>query len=162
MDAADEVAEQIAKILKDRGESVAVAESSAAGLISAALVGVAGASAYYKGSALTYTGDGIQRLIGLTPEDLSKEPPGTGERSLLVARGVREKLGATWSIAESGATGPTGSRYGYSAGHAALAVSGPVEKTAVVETRSSNRRENMKMFALAALELLLEALKAAK
>jgi nicotinamide-nucleotide amidase len=162
MDAADEVAEQIARKLVERQESVAVSESSAAGLITAALVGVAGASNYYRGSAIVYTGDGIQRLIGLTPEELARERPSTAPRAAMVARAIREKLDATWAIAETGAAGPTGNRYGDAAGHAALAVAGPVERTAVVETRASNRRENMKMFALAALELLLQAMEAAE
>jgi PncC family amidohydrolase len=160
MEATDEVAEAIARKLVERGESVAVAESSAAGLISAALVGVAGASAYYKGSAVVYTGEGIQRLIGLTQEELAKERPSTAPRAAMVARAIREKLGATWAIAETGAAGPTGNRYGDAAGHAALAVSGPVERTQVVETGEGDRRQNMKAFTLAALQLLQSAIEA--
>lgn len=160
MEATDEVAEAIARKLVERGESVAVAESSAAGLISAALVGVAGASAYYKGSAVVYTGDGIQRLIGLTAEELARERPSTAPRAAMVARAIREKLDATWAIAETGAAGPTGNRYGDAAGHAAIAVSGPVERSQVVETGESDRRQNMKAFTLAALQLLLGAIEA--
>jgi nicotinamide mononucleotide (NMN) deamidase PncC len=67
-------------------------------------------------------------------------------------------MGATWGIAETGAAGPTGNRYGDSAGHAALAVAGPVERSQVVETGDSDRRRNMEAFTLAALQMLLVAL----
>src|SRR5712692_7271190 len=143
MAAIDEMAGEVASRLVDRGQTVAVAESSAGGLISAALLGVAGASAYFKGGAVVYTGSQIERLVGLTPEDLAKARPSTAPRAAIVARGIRDRLESTWSIAETGAAGPTGNRYGDAAGHAALAVSGPVERTEVVETGQSDRRQNM-------------------
>lgn len=152
------VAEQIARRLVERGESVAVSESSAGGLISAALLGVAGASAYFKGGAVVYTGDQMQRLVGLTQEQLASTRPSTAPRAATVAQAVREHLGSTWAIAETGAAGPTGNRYGDAAGHAALAVSGPTERSQIVETGDSSRRRNMEAFTLAALRMLLDAL----
>src|SRR6516164_2993665 len=121
----DTIAEAVARRLIERNESVAVAESAAGGRISAALLGVAGASAYFKGGAVLYTGDGIKQLIGLTDSDLGQHRSATVGRSAMLARAIREKLGATWGIAETGAAGPTGNRYGDAAGHAALAISGP-------------------------------------
>jgi nicotinamide-nucleotide amidase len=161
MDEINETAEAIAQLLVQRHESVAVSESSAGGRIAAALVGVAGASAYFKGGAVVYTGDQIQTLVGLTPEQLASTRPSTAPRAAVVADGVRARLGSTWSIAETGAAGPTGNRYGDAAGHAALAVSGPVQKSEVVETGDGDRRRNMDAFALAALRLLLGAIKSA-
>jgi nicotinamide-nucleotide amidase len=161
MDEINETAEAIAQLLVQRHESVAVSESSAGGRIAAALVGVAGASAYFKGGAVVYTGDQIQILVGLTPEQLASTRPSTAPRAAVVADGVRSRLGSTWSIAETGAAGPTGNRYGDAAGHAALAVSGPVQKSEVVETGDGDRRRNMDAFALAALRLLLGAIKSA-
>jgi PncC family amidohydrolase len=158
LEAIEQTAEAIAAKLKQRGESVAIAESSAGGLISAALLGVAGASAYFKGGAVVYTGDQIQKFVGLTPEDLTKERSSTAPRALRLARAIHERMGATWGIAETGAAGPTGNRYGDSAGHAALAVAGPVERSQVVETGDSDRRRNMEAFTLAALQMLLVAL----
>jgi nicotinamide-nucleotide amidase len=154
----NQVAEEIARRLVERKESVAVGESAAGGLISAALLGVAGASAYFKGGVVVYTGDGKQRLAGMTPEDLAAHRSATVPHTAMLARTIRERLGATWGIAETGAAGPTGNRYGDAAGHAALAVSGPIERTEVIETGQSGRRENMAAFALAALRLLERAL----
>ncbi|MNC93912.1 competence damage-inducible protein A [compost metagenome] len=76
-----------------------------------------------------------------------------------MARRVREKLGATWGLAETGASGPTGNRYGDAAGHACLAVSGPVEAVITLETASADREANMRRFTRRALELLEECLR---
>ena len=154
----EDVAAAIARRLVERGESVAVAESAAAGLISAALLGVAGASAYFKGGAVVYNAAGIQRLLGLTAEELASERSATAPRAVMLARAARDRLDATWAIAETGAAGPTGNRYGDPAGHAALAVAGPSERSSVLQTGESDRRRNMELFALAALRLLQAAL----
>jgi nicotinamide-nucleotide amidase len=153
-----EVAEVVARRLIERGESVAVGESAAGGLIAAALLGVAGASAYFKGGVVVYTSEGKVRLAGMTLEQIAKDRAATAPHTAILARLIREKLVATWGVAETGAAGPTGNRYGDAAGHAALAVSGPVELTAVIETGRPDRRANMEAFAVAALKLLGEAL----
>ncbi len=154
----DDLAEQIARRLVDRHETVAVAESSAGGLISAALLGVAGASAYYKGGVVVYTGDGKQALAGMTPDQLAAHRSATAPHTLMLAQTIQKRLGATWAVAETGAAGPTGNRYGDAAGHAAVAVSGAVERTEIIETGHGDRRRNMEEFALGALRLLLGTL----
>jgi len=154
----DQLAESIARRLVERKESVAVAESAAGGLISAALLGVAGASAYFKGGVVVYTTDGKERLAGMKREDLEVHRSATTPHTVLLARAIRERLGASWGIAETGAAGPAGNRYGDPAGHAALAVTGPLERSQIVETGQSDRRQNMEAFALAALRLFREAL----
>lgn len=154
----DDLAEQIARRLVERRESVAVAESSSGGLISAALLGVAGASAYYKGGVVVYTGDGKQALAGMTPDQLAAHRSATAPHTLMLAQTIQQRLGATWGIAETGAAGPTGNRYGDAAGHSAIAISGPAEQTEIIETGHGDRRHNMEAFAAAALRLLLSAL----
>lgn len=154
----DLVADDIAKRLIERGETVAVAESAAGGRIAGALLGVAGASAYFKGGVVVYTSEGKQRLAGMRPEDLRTYRSATEPHTALLARAIRERLGASWGIAETGAAGPTGNRYGDPAGHAALAVAGPVELTRTIETGRPDRRDNMTAFALACLRLFAEAL----
>ena len=154
----NETAEAVARRLIERGESVAVGESAAGGLIAAALLGVAGASAYFKGGVVVYTSEGKVRLAGMTMEQIARDRAATAPHTAILARLIREKLDATWGVAETGAAGPTGNRYGDAAGHAALAVSGPVELTQVIETGQTDRRANMELFAVAALRLLGEAL----
>ena len=82
--------------------------------------------------------------------------PATEPYSLLVARRVRERLGATWGLGETGATGPSGNRYGDPAGHSCMAIAGPVERAVTLQTGSADRRANMDAFARRALELLAE------
>jgi PncC family amidohydrolase len=143
-------------LLKERGATVAVAESSAGGLISAALLSVPGASAYFMGGGVIYTRVARSGLLGL-PEEVITMRASTEEYALILARAVRARLDVTWGLSETGATGPTGNRYGDAAGHACLAVAGPVERAITLETGSADREENMWRFAAAALKLLQEA-----
>ncbi|MBV8773063.1 MAG: CinA family protein, partial [Deltaproteobacteria bacterium] len=59
------IAEKIAEVLKTRRETIGVAESSSGGLISSALLAVAGASAYYLGGAVAYTLQSRRALLDL-------------------------------------------------------------------------------------------------
>jgi PncC family amidohydrolase len=152
-----EIAGRIGARLEERGETVAVAESAAGGLISAALLSVPGASAYYLGGGVIYTHAARRGLLGLAGDQVTIEGA-SEEFALLSARVVRERCGAIWGIGESGAAGPTGSRYGHAAGHVALAVAGPVERSAVIETGSADREANMWAFAGEALKLLEAAI----
>ena len=153
-------AERIGHLLKGRGETIAVAESSTGGLISAALLALPGASAYVLGGAVVYTQAARQALMDIG--DLSKlgMRASTEPYARLLAQTARQRFGATWALAESGATGPTGNRYGDAAGHCCLAVAGARERTITLETGSADRVANMRAFAGAALDLLLEALTA--
>jgi PncC family amidohydrolase len=137
---------------------VAVAESSSGGLISAALLAVPGASAYFVGGAVVYTGKARMALLGLTREDVAGVRSASEAYGLILARAVRENLGATWGLAETGAAGPTGNGYGDAAGHSCLAVSGPSEMALTLETGAAERGANMEAFAARALELLLSVL----
>ena len=153
------LAAQIAARLKQRKETIAVAESSAGGLINAALVAVPGASAYYLGGEIIYTAAAREQVLGISREEMKGLRSASEPYARLVARRVREQLGATWGLAETGASGPTGNRYGDAPGHACLAVSGPVELVTTLETGSADREANMLRFARAALELALTAMR---
>jgi len=154
------LAEKIAARLIERKETVAVAESSTGGLIAAALLSVAGASAYFMGGAVVYTKTARAALLGIGDADMQGLRPSTEAYAQLNARRVRERLGTTWALGETGATGPTGNRYGDAAGHTCIAVAGPVERAITLETGSGDRQANMQAFAKRALELLYEAISA--
>jgi PncC family amidohydrolase len=152
------LAEAIANKLKARGEKVAVAESSSGGLISAALLAVPGASAYFLGGAVVYTGKARMSLLGITREAVASVRSSSEPYALVLARTARENFAADWGLSETGAAGPTGNPYGDAAGHSCLAVSGPVEMAITLETGQSDRTANMQAFARRALELLAAAL----
>jgi len=153
-------AEQVGALLKARKETIAVAESSAGGLITAVLLAVPGASAWCLGGAVIYTRKALLGLRDIREEMLSGMRSSTEPYALFKARIIRERYGADWGVGETGAAGPTGNRYGDAAGHACIAVSGRVECAVTLETGSSDRLANMHAFAAATLELLVENLAA--
>jgi nicotinamide-nucleotide amidase len=152
------LASSLAPLLTERKETVAVAESAAGGLISASLLAVPGASAYFLGGGVIYTRAARHALLQLPDESLTGIRASTEAYALLKARTIRARLGATWGLAETGASGPTGNRYGDAPGHACLAVAGPRERAVTLETGHGDRARNMRAFATAALELLEAAL----
>ena len=144
----------VGALLKQYEQTVAVAESAAAGLISAALVAVPGASAYYLGGTVIYTRVSQRELLRVPDDAMADIRASTEAYALLNARSVRQSLGTTWGLSETGASGPTGNRYGDAAGHACIAVAGPVERVVTVETGDSDHEANMWTFTKAALDLL--------
>jgi len=162
MNELESMATAVGEALKARGETVMVAESSCGGLISAALLAVPGASAYYRGGLVLYTTEARLKFLskdGRNPFEGVK--PGSEDYAQAMARAARATLNPTWAIGEVGTAGPTGSRYGYSPGHACVAVDGPLARAATIETRQSDRVTNMQVFARAALDLLAAALREA-
>jgi len=152
-------AERIAALLKERRETIAVAESSTGGLISAALLGVAGASSYFLGGAVVYTQAARRALLDIPDSAMAGIRASTEAYALLLARTARTRFSANWAVAETGATGPTGNRYGDAAGHSCLAVAGTSERAITLETGSGHRLANMRAFSAAALDLLEAALR---
>lgn len=146
------------RLLKARGETVGVAEGSCGGLISAALLAVPGASAYYLGGTVIYTRNALKGFLSGQIERPEKLRGATEPWALHMARGAKAHLDATWGIGEGGASGPGGNPYGDPSGHAWIAVSGPTEVAKNVLTGLDDRQANMVAFAEAALQLLVEQL----
>ena len=155
-----ELATQISGRLKERRESIAVAESSTGGLISAALLAVPGASAYFLGGAVVYTRQARRALVSIPDSAMSGIRSASEPYATLLARTVREQHGATWGLAETGAAGPTGNRYGDPAGHTCIAIAGPSARVLTLRTGNADREANMHVFAAKALATLLEAISA--
>ena len=152
------VAELVGQRLKAQDQTLSIAESSSGGLISAALLSVPGASAYFLGGAIVYTGKARVLLMDLSREAVSGMRSASEPYALLLARTARRRFSATWGLSETGAAGPSGNPYGDAAGHSCIAISGPVERAITLETSQSDRVDNMRAFARAALELLLAAI----
>ena len=138
----------IAAILKTRGHTLSVSESSTGGLI----------SAYYLGGAVVYTRRARALLSGIPAEAMTGIRSASEPYAALLARTSRERFQGTWALAETGATGPSGNAYGDAPGHSCIAISGPIERVITLETGSADRVGNMRAFAVAALGLLAEAL----
>jgi nicotinamide-nucleotide amidase len=152
------IAEKVAAKLIERRQTIAVAESSTGGLISAALLAVPGASAYFQGSAVVYTRDARRILMEIPDEAMKGIRSASEPYAKLLASQIRQRFSTDWGLSETGATGPTGNRYGDAAGHSCMAVAGPQTQVITLETGSSDRLGNMQVFASTALNLLLQNL----
>jgi PncC family amidohydrolase len=149
------LAERIAVELIARRQTIAVAESSTGGLISAALLAVPGASAYFLGGGVIYTRDARRVLMDITDDTMKGFRSASEPYAQLLAKQMRERFGTVWALSETGATGPTGNRYGDAAGHSCIAVAGPKQEVMTLETGSNDRLGNMHTFARTALTFLL-------
>nr|ART39075.1 H500 [uncultured bacterium] len=156
------LAQQIATLLIDRGEKVAVAEATAGGLISAALLWVPGASRYFAGGGVTYTLNSRVALAGVPAKTLENYQGTTPEMIATLAESMRQRLGTDWCISESGLAGPTGGRSGLPPGRVTIGVAGPVSRTEVFQTGLTDREANMIDFATRALRFLRDAIVEAK
>ena len=152
------LAEQVAALLKAERATVAVAESSTGGLVSAALLAVPGASAYFLGGAVVYTKRARTSLLAIPDEAMTGIRSSTEAYAKLLASTARTRFGATWALAETGAAGPSGNSYGDQPGHCCLAIAGPREAVTTIETGVADRADNMRTFAAALLELFAQTL----
>ncbi len=159
-----EMGARAAELLKARDEKLAVCETSAGGLVSAALLAVPGASAYFAGGAVTYSARAVRGLLDLSFDELRARGirSSTEPYAEILAEEIRRRHGGvTWGLSETGAAGPGGNPYGDASGHTCMAVSGPVNLVRTLETRVDDREANMWAFAEATLALLVEALEKA-
>lgn len=152
------LAHDVAVLLKARRETVAVAESSAGGLVSAALLAVPGASAYFLGGAVVYSRRAGKALVGLTAADMEGMRAETEPYARMMAARVRDAHRATWGLCESGAAGPSGSPYGDPPGHVCIAVAGLQTHSRVAATGEVERAVNMDLFARELLSLFAQVL----
>ncbi len=149
-------AEQIASRLIAREQTIAVAESSSGGLIAAALLAVPGASAYFVGGAVVYTRDARRILMDIPDAGMKGIRSASEPYAKLLAQQIRSRFNSDWGLSETGATGPTGNRYGDSAGHCCIGIAGPAPAAITIETGSADRVANMQAFAGTALKELLQ------
>ncbi len=152
------LAAEIGAKLKERGQTVAVFESSSGGLVSAALLAVPGASRYYLGGGVIYTLVARRELARIGEAEMRGLRSSSEPYAQLLARQARSIFGADWGLAETGAAGPDGNRYGDAPGHSCLAVSGAIDFAETLETGDADREANMRRFAEAALDLMRRAL----
>src|SRR5262249_60893606 len=124
------------------------------GPLPASLLAVPGASAYFLGGAVRDPGRARVAMLDISAEALAGIRAASEPYAVLVAATVRDRHRATWGLAETGATGPTGNRYGDPAGHSCIAIAGPTQRVLTLRTGNSDRAANMRAFAMRALEEL--------
>ena len=149
----------IAELLTRHNQSVAVAESSSGGLVSASLLAIPRASTWYLGGAVVYTKTARDQLVGISDADMQGLRSASEPYAELLANRIRQQHGSDWGLAETGAAGPTGNRYGDQAGHCCIAIAGPLNACITIETASADRAANMHTFTAKVLDSFLSTLR---
>lgn len=151
-------AADVVAALAERRQTVATAESLTAGLVSAAIAGVAGASTVLRGGLVVYATDLKATLAGVPQEVLDGGGPVTPETAQALAAGARLRCGATWGIGLTGVAGPT-EQDGSPVGTVYMGVAGPDGSEVRQWTLQGGRWEIRYGAAVRALAELLDAVR---
>lgn len=145
----------VGKLLQQRGQTLAIAESCTGGLIASQITDVAGSSDYFLLSAVTYANEAKMAVLGVKKETLTLHGAVHEQTALEMAMGAREKAGADWGLSTSGIAGPGGGSDTRPVGMVCIGVAGPDGARAFTHTFShDDRGMNKKMFTAMALERL--------
>jgi nicotinamide-nucleotide amidase len=122
--AAGRLAREAIGLLISAGQTAATAESLTGGLVAAALTGVPGSSAVFRGGIIAYATELKTDLLGVPADLLARHGPVHADVAAAMAAGVRQRLGAAYGLATTGVAGP-GPADGHPAGTVFIAVLGP-------------------------------------
>ena len=131
-------------------------------MISAALLAVPGASAYFLGGAVIYTAAARAALIDVSArrhESARACAPSTEAYAALLATRIRERHNATWGLGETGAAGPPATAMATMPAIPASRSRARPRAPITIETGDADRQANMRAFAKHALELLADAIR---
>ncbi len=102
----EDLEEAVGRLLRAAGRTLACAESLTGGELGGRITSVAGASDYFRGSAVCYTPDAKRDVLGVLPETLDGPGPVSQECAREMAVGARRLFGADVAVAVTGAAGP--------------------------------------------------------
>ncbi len=114
--------------LKNRGETIAIAESLTAGGVGHAITQIPGASSVFLGGVIAYTSEVKVKFLGVSQKTIDSHTVVSEEVANEMAAGVLEKFNATWAIATTGIAGP-GDYMGIREGTVWIAIKGPISQT---------------------------------
>ena len=103
---AERIEKLVVAMLKEKGLTLAVAESCTGGYIGKLLTDIPGASAAFAGGFITYSNEAKINLLGVSPETLQKHSAVSPETAMEMARGARERLGTDLAVSVTGEAGP--------------------------------------------------------
>jgi len=153
----DETVEEIvARILTEKGQTLAVAESCTGGNIAHLLTSLSGSSAYFKGSVVAYANEIKEKLLQVNPLDLQQYGAVSEQVVKQMAANVRKLMGADYGIATSGIAGPTGGTPEKPVGTMWISVATASQIEARLLRYGNNRESNIQRTSTAALNLLRE------
>ena len=141
-------------LLKERGQTLAIAESCTGGYISHLITSVPGSSAYYIGSSISYANEVKSQFLGVDPEVIRDKGAVSEEVAVAMAKGVRKKLGSTWAISTTGVAGPSGGTPDKPVGTVWIGLDGPEGSFAKKFNFAGDRTRNIHLSAIFALNML--------
>lgn len=150
--------EEIAILLKERGLTIAIAESSTGGLISHLITNVPGSSDYYIGTVVAYDNEVKIKILGVKRETLEEHKSVSYETAEEMAQGVRKALDTDIGLSDTGIAGPTGGTPEKPVGLFYIGISSRLGTRAVEHFFQGDRLENKRSAAEAALGMLKEHL----
>jgi len=151
-------AERVGELLLARDWRIAVAESTAGGLLSAALLTVPGSSRYYERGIVAYSKAAKLETLGMPPELYTERGSSHQAAVRAMAEGVRRLSGAQVGVAESGVAGPAPGRTGLPIGTVWAAVATPERMVERELHLPGDRAQIMSGIVDAVLDMLEEVL----
>jgi PncC family amidohydrolase len=148
------LAEEIGNLLRERGLTIAIAESSTGGLISHLITNVPGSSSYFKGTVVAYDNEVKIKILGVKRETLEKHKSVSYETGEEMAQGVREALDADIGLSETGIAGPTRGSSGKRVGLFYIGLSSREGNRVEEHVFQGDRLENKQSAAQEALAML--------
>ncbi len=145
---------QVGQLLREKGVTVATAESCTGGEIAHLLTSVPGSSDYFKGSVVAYANEVKVNVLGVNPADIEREGVVSEPVVLQMAEGVRRVMGTDYAVATSGVAGPAGGTSEKPVGTVWIGVATPRGCFARKYVFSFTRERNIAKAAAKALELL--------
>jgi len=150
-----EIAKELLKVLLERGQMVATAESLTGGLVASHIVDIAGSSNVFAGGIVAYQNEVKEALLGVPHQVLETKGAVSAETVKAMAEGARQKFGCEWAIATSGIAGPGGAEPGKPVGTVWIAVASSLQNEAFCKIFAGNRTEVREKSVYSALSRLL-------
>jgi len=102
------LAEELGRLLREKGLTLGTVESATGGLISQIITSISGSSDYYRGSIISYSNEIKIRLAGVNPDSIGKHGAVSAQVAEEMAAGGRKALEVDVCVADTGIAGPDG------------------------------------------------------
>jgi len=152
----EQIEEIVARMLTERRQTVATAESCTGGNIARLLTSIPGSSAYFKGSVVAYDNEIKKILLQVNPDDLKQFGAVSEQTVTQMAANVRLIMGTDYGVAASGIAGPTNGTSDKPVGTIWIAVASAFQTVTKLLHFGNNRENNIQRTSTAALNLLRE------
>jgi len=154
----DKLEEIAGKLLKEKKQTLALAESCSGGLIAHLITSVPGSSAYFMGGVVSYSNESKTNQLGVKKETLEKHGAVSEETVTEMALGAKDKFNTNWAVATSGIAGPDGGSDEKPVGTVWIAIAGPNGIKTKKFQLGGNRERNIAVTAITALNMLRKEL----